>query len=90
MKEELLSLANQQDANGSFIFGGFKTKTQPFQKNINGEIEYQGDSGTTSLSISETMVVETSVDGESLFQKLRVIWSNSFNVYNVREYITLY
>ena len=34
MKEELLSLANQQDANGSFIFGGFKTKTQPFQKNI--------------------------------------------------------
>ena len=32
MKEELLSLANQQDANGSFIFGGYKTKIQPFQK----------------------------------------------------------
>ena len=32
MKEELLSLANQQDANGTFIFGGYKTKTQPFQK----------------------------------------------------------
>ena len=63
MKEELLSLANQQDANGSFIFGGFKTKTQPFQKNIDGKIEYKGDAGTTSLSVSETMVVETSVDG---------------------------
>ena len=71
MKDELLSLANQQDANGAFIFGGYKTKTQPFQKNINGEIEYKGDSGTTSLSISETMVVETSVDGESLFQKIK-------------------
>ena len=71
MKEELLSLANQQDANGSFIFGGFKTKTQPFQKNIEGKIEYKGDAGTTSLSVSETMVVQTSVDGESLFQKVR-------------------
>ncbi len=71
MKEELLSLANQQDANGSFIFGGFKTKTQPFQKNIDGNIEYKGDAGTTSLSVSETMVVQTSVDGESLFQKIK-------------------
>ena len=71
MKEELLSLANQQDANGSFIFGGFKTKTQPFQKNIDGEIQYKGDAGTTSLSVSETMVVQTSVDGESLFQKIK-------------------
>ena len=71
MKEELLSLANQQDANGSFIFGGFKTKTQPFQKNIDGKIEYKGDAGTTSLSVSETMVVQTSVDGESLFQKIK-------------------
>ena len=71
MKEELLSLANQQDANGSFIFGGFKTKTQPFQKNIDGKIEYKGDAGNTSLSVSETMVVQTSVDGESLFQKIK-------------------
>ena len=71
MKEELLSLANQQDANGSFIFSGFKSKTEPFQKNLNGEIKYYGDSGISSLSISETMIVETSVDGESLFQKVK-------------------
>ena len=71
MKEELLSLANQQDANGSFIFSGYKSKEQPFQKNLNGEIKYHGDSGISSLSISETMIVETSVDGESLFQKVK-------------------
>ncbi len=71
MKEELLSLANQQDANGSFIFSGYKSKKQPFQKNLNGEIKYHGDSGISSLSISETMIVETSVDGESLFQKVK-------------------
>ena len=88
MKEELLSLANQQDANGSFIFGGFKTKTQPFQKNINGIIEYKGDAGTTSLSISETMVVETSVDGESLFQNIKGTSGVTVSMFTMLENIS--
>ena len=88
MKEELLSLANQQDANGSFIFGGYKTKTQPFQKNINGLIEYKGDAGTTSLSISETMVVETSVDGESLFQKIKGTSGVTVSMFTMLENIS--
>ena len=88
MKEELLSLANQQDANGSFIFGGFKTKTQPFQKNINGIIEYKGDAGTTSLSISETMVVETSVDGESLFQNIKGTTGVTVSMFTMLENIS--
>ena len=88
MKEELLSLANQQDANGSFIFGGVKTKTQPFQKNINGIIEYKGDAGTTSLSISETMVVETSVDGESLFQNIKGTSGVTVSMFTMLENIS--
>ena len=88
MKEELLSLANQQDANGSFIFGGYKTKIQPFQKNINGLIEYKGDAGTTSLSISETMVVETSVDGESLFQKIKGTSGVTVSMFTMLENIS--
>ena len=88
MKEELLSLANQQDANGSFIFGGYKTKSQPFQKNIEGKIEYKGDAGTTSLSISETMVVETSVDGESLFQKIKGTSGVTVSMFTMLENIS--
>ena len=34
---------------------------------------YKGDAGISSLSISETMVVQTSVDGESLFQKVKTL-----------------
>ena len=88
MKEELLSLANQQDANGAFIFGGYKTKTQPFQKNINGSIEYKGDPGRTSLSISETMVVETSVDGESLFQKIKGTSGPTVSMFTMLENVS--
>ena len=88
MKEELLSLANQQDANGSFIFGGYKTKIQPFQKNLNGKIEYNGDAGTTALSVSETMVVETSVDGESLFQKVKNTSGVTVSMFTMLENIS--
>ena len=88
MKEELMSLANQQDSNGSFIFGGFKTKTEPFQKDIDGKIKYMGDSGITSLSISETMIVETSVDGENLFQKVKMSSGLAVSMFTMLENIS--
>ena len=88
MKEELMSLANRQDSNGSFIFGGFKTKTEPFQKDIDGKIKYMGDSGISSLSISETMLVETSVDGESLFQKIKMSSGLAVSMFTMLENIS--
>ena len=88
MKEELMSLANQQDSNGSFIFGGFKTKTEPFQKDIDGKIKYMGDAGISSLSISETMLVETSVDGESLFQKTKMSSGLAVSMFTMIENIS--
>ena len=88
MKEELMSLANQQDSNGSFIFGGFKTKTEPFQKDIDGKIKYMGDSGITSLSISETMIVETSVDGENLFEKIKMSSGLAVSMFTMLENIS--
>ena len=88
MKEELMSLANQQDSNGSFIFGGFKTKTEPFQKDIDGKIKYMGDAGISSLSISETMLVETSVDGESLFQKIKMSSGLAVSMFTMLENIS--
>ena len=88
MKEELMSLANQQDSNGSFIFGGFKTKTEPFQKDIDGKIKYMGDTGITSLSISETMIVETSVDGENLFEKIKMSSGLAVSMFTMLENIS--
>ena len=88
MKEELLSLANQQDSNGSFIFSGFKSKTEPFQKNLDGKVEYKGDSGVSSLAISETMVVETTVDGESLFQNVKTSSGLAVSMFTMLENVS--
>ena len=72
LKEQAFGLANQQDANGVFLFSGYKSKVQPFVKDITGKINYRGDRGVTSLAVSESMVVETNLDGGSLFQNVKV------------------
>jgi len=41
-------------------------------KDISGKINYRGDRGVTSLAVSESMVVETNLDGGSLFENIKV------------------
>ena len=71
MKEEILSVANAQDTNGSYLFSGYKTGTIPFAEDISGKINYKGDRGLASLSISESRVMETTIDGGTLFLELQ-------------------
>ena len=60
MKKEILSVANAQDSNGSFLFSGYKTATIPFVEDISGKINYKGDRGLSSLSISEFLKIKNS------------------------------
>ena len=85
MKSEVLAIANQQDSNGSFLFSGYKTKTKPFEKNISGAIEYKGDSGVSSLSVSETMMVETTVDGAALFENVKTPAGDAISMFTMLE-----
>ena len=71
MKEEMLSAANAADSSGAFIFGGYHTGTQPFEKNSQGNIEYKGDRGTNSVAVSETRNVGTTLDGGSVFMSVK-------------------
>ena len=71
MKEEMLSTANSTDSSGAYIFGGYHTGTQPFEKNSKGFIEYKGDRGTNSVAVSETRNVGTTLDGGSVFMAVK-------------------
>ncbi len=71
MKKEIMNIGNSQDSNGSFLFSGFKTKIQPFVEDLTGKIIYKGDRGISSLSISESRIMETTLDGGSLFQSIK-------------------
>lgn len=64
--DELLTQANTVDANGEYIFGGYKGNVQPFVGNLSG-VTYQGDQGGRSLQVSNSRQIPISVNGNDLF-----------------------
>ena len=85
LKEQAFGLANQQDASGVFLFSGYKSKVQPFVKDITGKINYRGDRGVTSLAVSESMIVETNLDGGSLFQNIKIGNNKPISMFTLLE-----
>ena len=85
LKEQAFGLANQQDASGVFLFSGYKSKIQPFMKDLSGKINYRGDRGITSLAVSESMVVETNLDGGSLFENIKVGSNKPISMFTMFE-----
>ena len=71
MKNEMFSVANSSDSSGAYIFGGYHTNSQPFEKDNDGNIEYKGDRGTNSVAVSETRNVGTTLDGGSVFMAVK-------------------
>ncbi len=67
-RDELLSLANQTDANGNYIFGGFQTSNPPFVNNSNGiGASYVGDQGSINSQVSAQRQLPTNDPGSNIF-----------------------
>ncbi|MCD8522538.1 MAG: flagellar hook-associated protein FlgL [Saccharospirillaceae bacterium] len=67
IQEGLADLFNSRDANGEFIFAGFKGSSEPFVKNSTGRYDYKGDEGQRFLTIGASTNVATGDNGKSLF-----------------------
>jgi len=65
---EMLGFANTTDGLGNYLFGGFKSTTQPFTFDSMGNITYSGDQGTQTLQVDATRQMEVSVSGQAVFQ----------------------
>ena len=85
MKKEALGMANQQDSSGAYFFSGYKTKIKPFTEDINGLVKYNGDRGVSSLAISESMMVETTLDGGSVFGNVKNNTGKAISIFSMLE-----
>ncbi|MGH8549221.1 MAG: flagellar hook-associated protein FlgL [Methylococcales bacterium] len=68
--DELLGLSNTQNANGEYLFSGFRTNTQPFTGTSTtppGGFTYNGDSNQRFLQIGSTRQVADGDAGLSVF-----------------------
>jgi flagellar hook-associated protein 3 FlgL len=69
IQNSLVSLANTQDGNGEYLFGGFDTQTQPFTLSSTGAT-YNGDQGQRQVQIAAGQTLADSDNGSSVFQQI--------------------
>jgi flagellar hook-associated protein 3 FlgL len=67
----LVSLANTQDGNGQYIFGGFATQTQPFSQSAAGGVTYNGDQGQRQAQIAAGQYVAVADNGDAVFNQIK-------------------
>jgi flagellar hook-associated protein 3 FlgL len=69
IEDQLLSLMNSKDENGTYIFSGSKGDTVPFTRNTDGTYSYNGDQVTLDLQVGDTMSMATNSTGWDVFQQ---------------------
>jgi len=67
LRDQLLSMANTQDENGNFIFGGARTGQAPFAADATGAVGYVGDQGGAVVAVGEQRKVSSSLTGSRVF-----------------------
>ena len=81
LREELLSLANTQDANGNYVFAGSNVRAKAFDVNADGDIIYQGDKTQTSVDISDQRRLVLNRAGDEVFASVdRVVDGDTQNI----------
>jgi flagellar hook-associated protein 3 FlgL len=78
IQNTLLGLANTQDGNGEYLFGGFSTGTQPFSLTSTGAT-YNGDQGQRMVQIGPGQTIPDSDNGNAVFQQIKT-GNGTFNV----------
>lgn len=68
--DELLSQANTRDANGEYLFAGYKGQTQPFARSGTG-FAYSGDQNNRYLEVGPGIQVIARDSGSAVFQGIR-------------------
>ena len=70
VQQDLVQLANTQDANGEYLFAGFKVSTIPFDDDGAGNFTYNGDQGQRALQIGANRQVTIGDSGDQVFMRV--------------------
>ncbi|NQY86525.1 MAG: flagellar hook-associated protein FlgL [Colwellia sp.] len=68
--DQLLDIANSQNANGDYIFSGYQTEQQPFSQQVDGSVNYSGDTGVNVLQVARNINIVTNQTGDAAFMKV--------------------
>ena len=83
--DEMLGLLNSKDANGEFIFAGYKGDTQPFIEGGGGGYKFQGDEGNRLVQVGATTFVNSRDSGKGIFEAIPAAENNFTTTNNPRN-----
>lgn len=69
--DEMVNLLNSRNANGDYIFGGYKSSSAPFAGNSVNGFNYHGDDGQQHIKIADNATIATTDSGKNLFMDVR-------------------
>lgn len=70
LRDEMYALANTRDANGEYLFAGFRSDTQAFSADSNGVVTYQGDDGQRFVQVSPVRQIAAGDPGTEVFNNI--------------------
>lgn len=70
LRDELLSLANTQDVNGSYIFSGSRVATAAFSTDSSGAQTFQGDQTIGYVGVGQQREVDNNRSGTQAFSRV--------------------
>ena len=65
--DEMRNLLNTQNASGDFIFGGYKSTSEPFVGDASRGFRYMGDEGQKFIKVANNTFVPSSDSGKAIF-----------------------
>lgn len=68
--DEILGQLNAKDPSGEYLYSGFKGSTQPFVKQPDGTVSYEGDAGVRTVQIGPNLTVADRLNGRDTFTRL--------------------
>ncbi|HAT1924023.1 TPA: flagellar hook-associated protein FlgL [Legionella pneumophila] len=81
---QLLDYANTKDSNGSYMFSGSKSLTQPVSLNLSGDYVYNGDNTQRFQAVTASLLVAVNDTGDNVFMRI----PNGNGSFTIRETVT--
>ncbi|WP_049721823.1 flagellar hook-associated protein FlgL [Gilvimarinus polysaccharolyticus] len=79
--KELLNLQNTKDSSGQYIFAGYQSSQAAYAEQ-GGGVVYQGDDGSISLQVSESVTIQATDPGRKIFEGISTS-HNTFTAYDL-------
>jgi flagellar hook-associated protein 3 FlgL len=74
LRNQVIDLMNTQNASGEYIFSGYQASSQAFEfipTSADNHIKFVGDDGTNLIQLSDSVTVQSTTSGKTLFEDVR-------------------